>query len=275
MNIQVEGIEQRYADRPILRGVTFHVRKGETLVIMGGSGCGKSTLLRILSGIERPVAGRVLFDGEDIVSLSEAGLDAFRKRWGFCFQGGALFGSQTVGENIAYPIREHTELGETVIDIMVKMKLDMVGLTGFGDLHPSQISGGMAKRVALARAMALDPEVLFMDEPSAGLDPVMSAAIDQLILDLTKKTRITTILVTHEMKSAFTVADRMILLHEGRVVTEGTPDEIRRTTDPLVRQFVDGMADGPIPLRRNRDEYLKSLTHAPSISSPSRKDMED
>lgn len=262
MNIVVEGVEQRYGPRYVLRGVTFKVEQGETLVIMGGSGCGKSTLLRVLSGIERPTSGSVLYSGHDIVRMTEAEMDKLRKRWGFCFQGGALFGSQTVGENVSFPIREHTDLGEKVIDIMVKMKLDMVGLTGFGDLHPSQISGGMAKRVALARAMALDPEVLFMDEPSAGLDPIMSAAIDQLILDLTKKTKITTILVTHEMKSAFAVADRMILLHEGVVVAEGTPADFRKSQDPLIRQFIDGMPDGPIPLRRHRDEYLESMLHA-------------
>ncbi|MBI4177934.1 ABC transporter ATP-binding protein [bacterium] len=262
MKIEVGGVEQRYGPRCVLKGVTFTIETGETVVIMGGSGCGKSTLLRVLSGIERPTAGSVRYDGEDIARMSEAELDRLRKRWGFCFQGGALFGSLTVGQNVAFPIREHADLGEKVIDIMVKMKLDMVGLTGFGDLKPSQISGGMAKRVALARAMALDPEVLFMDEPSAGLDPVMSAAIDQLILDLTKKTKITTILVTHEMKSAFTVADRMILLHEGVVVAEGKPGDFRASRDPLIRQFIDGQPDGPIPLRRHRDEYLKSMMGA-------------
>lgn len=260
MEITVEGVEQRYGSRYVLRGVNFKVKTGETLVIMGGSGCGKSTLLRVLSGIERPTVGKVRYNGEDIIAMTDSELDRLRKRWGFCFQGGALFGSQTVGENVAYPIQEHANLGDKVVDIMVKMKLDMVGLTGFGDLHPSQISGGMVKRVALARAMALDPEVLFMDEPSAGLDPIMSAAIDQLILDLTKKTKITTILVTHEMKSAFTVADRMILLHEGVVVAEGTPADMKASKEPLVRQFVDGLPDGPIPLRRNRDEYLRSMT---------------
>ncbi len=259
MRIIVENVEKQYGPRYVLRGVNFNVEPGETLVIMGGSGCGKSTLLRVLCGIEKPTAGAVTYNGEDIVTLSEGGMDRLRKRWGFCFQGGALFGSMTVGENVAYPIREHALLDEKVIDIMVKMKLDMVGLTGFGDLYPSQISGGMVKRVALARAMALDPEVLFMDEPSAGLDPVMSAAIDQLILDLTKKTKITTILVTHEMKSAFSVADRMVLLHGGVVVAEGKPETFRTTADPLIRQFIDGLADGPIPLRRNRDEYLKSM----------------
>lgn len=262
MNIVVEGVEQRYGPRYVLRGVTFKVEQGETIVIMGGSGCGKSTLLRVLSGIERPTSGSVKYNGQDIARMTESELDVFRKRWGFCFQGGALFGSQTVGENVAFPIKEHGHLGDKVIDIMVKMKLDMVGLTGFGDLHPSQISGGMAKRVALARAMALDPEVLFMDEPSAGLDPIMSAAIDQLILDLTKKTKITTILVTHEMKSAFTVADRMILLHEGVVVAEGKPEDFRSSKNPLIRQFIDGLPDGPIPLRRNREEYLRSMMHA-------------
>lgn len=263
MHIVVQGVEQRYDSRAVLRGVNFEVKPGETMVIMGGSGCGKSTLLRILSGIERPTSGSVCYDGQDITKMTEPEMDKLRMRWGFCFQGGALFGSLTVGENVAYPIREHhSTLDEKVIDIMVKMKLDMVGLTGFGDLYPSQISGGMAKRVALARAMALDPGVLFCDEPSAGLDPVMSAAIDQLILDLTRKARVTTILVTHEMKSAFTVGDRMTLLHEGVVVAEGTPDVIRGSKDPLVRQFIDGLADGPIPLRRHRDEYLKSMTGA-------------
>lgn len=259
MELIVEHVSKTYGGREVLRDVSFSLKKGETLVIMGGSGCGKSTLLRCLSGIDRPTTGSIRYDGVDIARASETELNALRKRWGFCFQGGALFGSDTVAENVALPIREHSRLDEKVIHIMVQMKLNMVGLTGFEELHPSQLSGGMIKRVALARAMALDPAILFCDEPSAGLDPIMSAGIDQLLIDLTKKTQVSTILVTHEMKSAFTVADRMILLHEGVVVAEGAPDKIRAHADPLVRQFIDGLADGPIPLYRHREEYLKSM----------------
>lgn len=259
MEISVKNIKKSFGEHDVLKGISFDVSEGESFVIIGGSGSGKSTLLNIISGILEPSSGSIEYDGTDITSLDEEGMNKLRTEWGFCFQNGALFGSMTVRENVALPIRKHTELADSVIDNMVKIKLDMVGLTGFADLNPSELSGGMVKRAALARALALDPQVLFCDEPGSGLDPVMSAAIDQLIIDLTDKTDISTILVTHSMNSAFAVADRMILLHEGTVMAKGTPEDIRDSSDPLVNQFVEGKPDGPIPLRQNREQFIREM----------------
>jgi len=257
--IQVTGLRKAFGGRPVLAGVDLSVRRGEVLVIMGGSGCGKSTLLRHLIGAVEPDEGRVELFGKDLAALDEDGMNALRKRFGILFQSGALFNSLTVGENVALPLREHTGLDEEILRIVMKMKLELVGLRDFEGLMPGQISGGMKKRVGLARALALDPEILFYDEPGAGLDPVMAGVIDQLILDLSGKLGVTSVVVTHEMGSAFRIADRMVMLYEGRVVAEGTPEEIRSSPDPLVRQFIRGEPDGPIPLRRSRIEYEVDL----------------
>lgn len=259
MNIEVRNVKKQFGDHVVLDGISYEVNVGESLVIIGGSGSGKSTLMNVTSGILEPTAGSVLYDGEDITKMNEDEMDELRKEWGFCFQDGALFGSKTVFDNVALPIREHTDLAEEVIENMVKIKLDMVGLTGFGDLYPSELSGGMIKRAALARALALDPEVLFCDEPASGLDPIMSAAINQLILDLTGKTDITSLMVTHSMESAFTVADRIIFLHEGEIKAEGTPEDIKGHSDGMVQQFVQGNPDGPIPLRQNREQFIREM----------------
>ncbi len=255
----VTNLVKKFKDQTVLDGLNFQVNKGEILVIMGGSGCGKSTLLRLLIGAMRPTSGRIEMLGTDLALLDGEGLDALRKKTGILFQSGALFNSLTVGENIALPLKEHTELSADVIGIMVKMKLEMVGLRDFEHLKPSEISGGMKKRVGLARAMALDPQIMFYDEPSAGLDPIASAMIDELMMDLNKKTGVTSIVVTHDMGSAFKIAHRMILLFRGRAVAEGTPAEIRASADPLVRQFVNGLPDGPIPLRVSRKDYAEDL----------------
>jgi len=257
--IAVRNLVKKFNDLVVLDDLNFHVNKGEILVIMGGSGCGKSTLLRLLIGAMRPTSGRIEMLGTDLTRLDTEGLDALRRKIGILFQSGALFNSLTVGENIALPLKEHTELSEDVIGIMVKMKLEMVGLRDFEHLKPSEISGGMKKRVGLARAMALDPQIMFYDEPSAGLDPIASAMIDELMMDLNKKTGVTSIVVTHDMGSAFKIADRMILLFRGRAVAEGTPAEIRSSGDPLVRQFINGLADGPIPLRVSVKDYAEDL----------------
>ena len=257
--IQVTGLRKAFGGRPVLAGVDLSVRRGEVLVIMGGSGCGKSTLLRHLIGAIEPDEGRVELFGKDLAALDEDGMNALRKRFGILFQSGALFNSLTVGENVALPLREHSDLDEEIIRIVMKMKLELVGLRDFEGLMPGQISGGMKKRVGLARALALDPEILFYDEPGAGLDPVMAGVIDQLILDLSGKLGVTSVVVTHEMGSAFRIADRRVMLYEGRVVAEGTPEEIRSSPDPLVRQFIRGEPDGPIPLRRSRIEYEVDL----------------
>lgn len=257
--IVVQDLVKRFADRAVLDGISFQVRRGEILVIMGGSGCGKSTLLRHLIGSLRPTSGSIALLGEDITRLDSAGLDRMRQKIGVLFQSGALFNSLTLGENIALPLQEHTDLAPDVVEIMVKMKLEMVGLRDFEHLKPAQISGGMKKRVGLARAMALDPELMFYDEPSAGLDPVASAMIDELMMDLNRKTGVTSIVVTHDMGSAFKIAHRMILLFRGKVVAEGTPAQIRATPDPLVRQFINGLADGPIPMRVSKKDYVDDL----------------
>lgn len=257
--IVVRNLVRKFDGRAVLDGLNFRVKKGEILVIMGGSGCGKSTLLKHLIGSLRPTSGSIEMLGEDIATASEEKLDEIRKQIGILFQSGALFNSMTLGENIALPLREHTQLSEDIIQIMIKMKLELVGLRDFEHLKPAQISGGMKKRIGLARAIALDPKIMFYDEPSAGLDPIASGMIDELMMDLNKKMGVTSIVVTHEMDSAFRIAHRMILLFKGSVVAEGTPEEIRASKDPLVQQFINGQADGPIPLRVSKKDYSEDL----------------
>lgn len=258
--ISVRNLSKSFGDRLVLRKIDLDVYKGERLVIVGGSGCGKSTLLRCLISVHEPDSGSIKFFGTEIVGLQEEGkMDEIRKRFGVLFQNGALYNSLTVGENVALPMREHTDLAESVIEIMVKVKLELVGLRDFNELMPSELSGGMQKRVALARAIALDPEVLFYDEPTSGLDPVMTAVIDQLIIDLSKKMGITSAVVTHDMNSAYRVADRIIMLYRGEIIAEGTPEETKNTKNELVRQFVHGLADGPIPLRVSSKDFYEDL----------------
>ena len=249
----------RFDDRTVLDGVNLQVYRGEILVIMGGSGSGKSTLLRAMVGALKPTGGTVELLGQNLYETDEQSLNLLRKRFGILFQSGALYNSMTVGDNVALPIREHTDLDEEIIGIMVKIKLELVGLRDFESLMPSQLSGGMKKRVGLARALALDPEIIFYDEPGAGLDPVVLGVIDKLIKDLSAKLGATSIVVTHEMGSAFDIADRMVMLYEGRIVAEGTPQELRNTSNPLVRQFINGEPDGPIPLRRSKIDFAEDL----------------
>ena len=261
--VAVQNLVKTFGARTILNGVSFVVRPRDTLVIMGGSGCGKSTLLRQLIGSLKPTSGSIRLFGEEITSMNESQLAGVRRRFGVLFQSGALLQSMTVGENVALPIREHGKVSENIIDLMIKMKLELVGLTGFEDLKPSEISGGMKKRVGLARALALDPELLFSDEPTSGLDPVMTAVVDELTLELTRKLGMTAVVVTHDMTSAFRIATRMIMLgngpRQGEIIAEGTPEEIRRHPDPMLQQFIRGEADGPIPLRLSQDDYLNRL----------------
>ncbi len=260
--ILVEGLVRSFDGRRVLDGVNLSVRRGETMVVMGGSGCGKSTLLRHLIGSLVPDAGRVVLLGRDLADLGEDEMNALRLRFGILFQSGALFNSMTVGDNVALPLREHTALDPATIDIIVKMKLEMVGLREHAEKMPAQLSGGMKKRAGLARAIGLGPEVLFYDEPSAGLDPVTSAEIDQLIIDLSRKLGVSSVVVTHEMDSAFRIADRMAMLDRGRVVALGTPEEIRRSTDAMVQQFIHGLAEGPITQRRQHTNYEEDLLGA-------------
>src|SRR5713226_6774094 len=257
VTISLRNLRVSYGDREILHGINFDVMHGETLVILGGSGSGKSTLLRTLVGLERPSSGEIWLKGKNIAAISTAEMDEIRKKIGMSFQGGALFGSMTVGENVALPLREHTKLEDSTIEIILRLKLDQVGLSGFENYMPSQLSGGMKKRAAVARALAMDPEILFFDEPSAGLDPIIAAGVDQLIIDLKKAFRMTIIVVTHELASAFLIADRMVLIDKGNVVALGTAEEMRLSTQPRVRQFLDRIAEPEIS---GEMDYLQMLT---------------
>jgi phospholipid/cholesterol/gamma-HCH transport system ATP-binding protein len=257
--IQVEDATKVYDGRVILDAIRLEVFKGETLVILGGSGSGKSTLLRLM-------IGNILCDGGDIVAfgkclcqMTDQERDDYRKSVGVLFQSGALFNSMSVADNVALPLREHTNLPDETIDIIVKIKLEQVGLRQHAEKMPAMLSGGMKKRAGLARAIAMDPKVLFYDEPSAGLDPVTSAEIDQLIIDLNKKMGVTSVVVTHEMDSAFRIADRMVLLDRGKFIASGTTEEMRNSRDPLVHQFVFGLAEGPLTDRRRAGGYEEDL----------------
>ena len=241
--ISVRDLRVNYGEREVLHGIGFDVMRGETIVILGGSGSGKSTLLRTLVGLEKPSGGEVQVKGTDLARANTRELDVIRKKIGLSFQGGALIGSMTVGENIALPLLEHSDLASSTIEVMVRIKLEQVGLIGFEHFSPSQLSGGMKKRAAIARALAMDPEILFFDEPSAGLDPIMAAGIDELILNLKKAYAITMIVVTHELASAFLIADRIILIDRGNILATGPAKEIQQSTHPRVRQFLDRMAD--------------------------------
>lgn len=255
--ISVHGLRVRYGQTEILHGISFDILPGETLVILGGSGSGKSTLLRTLVGLEKPSDGEVWIKGRNIACASSLELDELRRKMGMSFQGGALFGGMTVGENVALPLREHTSLEDSTIQIVVRMKLEQVGLAGFEDYMPSQLSGGMKKRAAVARAMAMDPEILFFDEPSAGLDPIIAAGIDNLILKLKEAFQMTIVVVTHELASAFLIADRMVLIDKGRIVALGTKDELRASRHQRVRQFLDRV---PEPEVAGELDYLQMLT---------------
>lgn len=258
--VEVKDLVKVFGDRAVLNGVTLKIYKGETFVIMGGSGCGKSTLLRHIIGNLKPTSGSVSLLGTDITGFESDQLDELRKKIGMSFQSSALFDSMTVGENVSLPLREHTKLEKSVIEIMVKMKLELVGLRGFEDLYPSEISGGMKKRVGIARAIAMDPQIVFYDEPTAGLDPIMASVIDKLIMDLSKKLNIASVVVTHDMKSVMSIADRIAMLYEGRVLEVGTADEIKKSNNAMVQQFIRGSFDGPIRFFQEKDDYLDNLT---------------
>jgi len=241
--IEVNNLVTRYGDRVILKGITFSIPRGKTTVILGGSGCGKSTLLNHLTGLLKPSSGRILISGKDITGLDEEGFNEVRKKMGVLFQGAALLNSLTIADNVALPLREHTKLEEPTIQIMVRMKLDLVGLSKFEHFYPSQLSGGMKKRAGIARAIALDPELLFFDEPSAGLDPVTAAGLDELIIKLRDVFRMTIVVVTHELPSVFMISDYVIMLDLGEVVFAGTLDELKMSQHPRVRMFLERHAE--------------------------------
>jgi phospholipid/cholesterol/gamma-HCH transport system ATP-binding protein len=261
--VEVTELFRKFGNRAVIDGVSLNVHRGETLVIMGGSGCGKSTLLRHIIGVMKPSSGSVRIFGEEITAMNDREIDGVRKRFGMLFQSGALLASLTVGENVGLPLFQHTDLSVAEIQEVVNQKLQLVGLKGFENLKPAEISGGMRKRVGLARALALDPELLFSDEPTSGLDPIMTAVVDKLTLELTTAQGMTAVVVTHDMTSAFRIATRMIMLGRGRILAQGTPDEIRTHPDPEVQQFINGEPDGPMPLNLSQDDHA----HHPHVKA--------
>lgn len=244
--IEVKGVTVGYGDRVILKDVNVSLPRGKVLALIGSSGGGKTTLLRLLTRQLRPQTGQVLFDGQDLAPMDQTALYAQRRRMGMLFQFGALFTDLTVFENVAFPLREHTDLPEAMIRDLVLMKLNAVGLRGARDLLPSEVSGGMARRVALARAIALDPDLVLYDEPFAGLDPISLGVAARLIRDLNDALGLTSVIVSHDLHETFEIADVVAMVANGRVVAQGTPDELRHSDDPLVRQFVGAQADGPV-----------------------------
>lgn len=254
--IEVSHLVTHYGDREILKDISFNVPRGKTTVILGGSGCGKSTLLKHLIGLLKPTSGHILTNGKDITAMNEEDLNLVRQKMGVLFQGAALLNSMTILDNVALPVREHTKLEDSTIQIMGRMKLDLVGLSGFENFYPSQLSGGMKKRAGLARAMALDPELLFFDEPSAGLDPVTAAGLDELILKLNKVFKITIIVVTHELPSVFMIADYVIMLDVGEVIFAGPLDELKASENPRIRMFLERR---PEKETYSPEDYLRTI----------------
>jgi len=244
--ISFKNVSKSFQKRKVIDCASFDIFSGETFVIMGCSGSGKSTLLRLMTGAMKPDDGSIFIKGKDISRMTIEELDEIRKGIGMLFQYSALLDSFTVEENVALPLKEHTKLAEDIIRIIIKMKLSLVGLRGFEHYYPSQISGGMRKRVGLARAIALDPDIVFYDEPTSGLDPVLAGVIDKLIKDLSDKLLITSVVVTHDMQSVFGIADRIAMIHKGSIVQIGTPEEIRNSQNSYIQQFINGSPLGPI-----------------------------
>ena len=255
--IEVENLVTHYGSREILKGVDLAIQAGEIRVIMGGSGSGKTTLMRNLLGLNKPTSGTIRILGKDITRIGRGELYRLRRKMGVAFQGGALLGSMSVAENIELPLRVHTKLDEKTMRIMSRMKLEVVNLAGFEDLMPSELSGGMVKRAALARSIIMDPSLLFFDEPSAGLDPVVSAELDRLILRLKDAMQVTIVVVTHEMESAFKIADRITVLGDGHVLMTGTVDEIHNTDNEVIQDMLNRR---PRDETVNAEEYLARLT---------------
>jgi phospholipid/cholesterol/gamma-HCH transport system ATP-binding protein len=245
--IQIKDVHKSFRKNYVLRGVDLTINKGETIVIIGRSGCGKSVLLKLIMGLMKPDEGKIFIKGDDITSWNDNQLNKLRQKFGMLFQASALFDSMTVDENVGLGLREHTKLPEDEIQKKVKEKLKLVGLSEIEEKKPAELSGGMKKRVGLARAIAMDPEYVLYDEPTTGLDPIMADVINELIINLRNTLSITSIAVTHDIVSAYKIADRIAMLYEGKIVFLGTPEEVKNTDNPVVRQFIEGNAEGPIP----------------------------
>jgi phospholipid/cholesterol/gamma-HCH transport system ATP-binding protein len=244
--IQVLDVHKRFGEQKVLDGASLNVPRGEILVIIGGSGTGKTVLLKHLIGLLRPDRGHIFVEGVDICHLRSWELKETRKKFGMLFQGAALFDSLTVAQNVAFPIREHAKLKEKEIEERVSTRLEEVGLQGIEDKYPSELSGGMRKRVGLARALALEPEIVLFDEPTTGLDPIMSDVINDLILNTQRKLGITFFIISHDVKGALKIAHRVAMLYEGRIIEEGSPQEIEASENPILQQFLAGSSEGPI-----------------------------
>jgi len=244
--VELRNLTFGYGDRVILDDISLSVPRGKVTALMGASGGGKTTILRLIGGQNRAQSGELLFDSQDVGQLDHKGLYAARRRMGMLFQFGALFADLSVFENVAFPLREHTDLPEALIRDIVLMKLNAVGLRGARDLMPSDLSGGMARRIALARAIALDPELVMYDEPFSGLDPISLGTSARLIRQLNDSMGLTSVFVSHELEQTFAISDHVIILANGKVATQGTPEQVRRSTDPLVHQYVNGLSDGPV-----------------------------
>jgi phospholipid/cholesterol/gamma-HCH transport system ATP-binding protein len=250
--IHIEGLSKSFGKKQVLDGLDLDVMRGESMVVIGGSGTGKSVLIKHIIGLLKPDSGRIHVDGQDVLSLNEHDIGELRKKFGMLFQNAALFDSFSVWENIGFGLRQHTKLSSAEVRRIASEKLRMVGLAGIEDLMPSELSGGMRKRVGLARAIAMEPRVIFYDEPTTGLDPIMADVINELIVDLRKKLKVTSISITHDMASAYKIADRIAMLYNGRIIEVGTVDEIKNTSNEIVRQFISGSADGPITMEVTR-----------------------
>lgn len=260
--VSIEDLQFDYGGKPVLQGINMRIPRGKVVAIMGGSGCGKTTLLRCIGGQLRPSAGKVRVNGEVVNEMSQAEVYALRRRMGMLFQFGALFTDLSVFDNVAFPLREHTDLSETLIRDLVLMKLQAVGLRGGRDLMPNSLSGGMARRVALARAVALDPALIMYDEPFTGLDPISLGVIGQLIRRLNDALGATSIMVTHDIQESLLIVDYIYFIAHGQVVAEGTPDAIRQSSDPFVQQFVHAEADGPVAFHMPAPDMAADLLGA-------------
>lgn len=244
--IKIIGLKKSFNDKKVLDGVDLEIEKGKITVIIGRSGEGKSVLIKHIIGLLKPDEGKIFLDDIEITALKERDLNEVRKRFGMLFQGAALFDSMTVAENVGFALKEHTDLGDEDILKTVREKLNRVGLAGVDDMMPAELSGGMKKRVGLARAIVMDPEIVLFDEPTTGLDPIMSDSVGDLVLDTQKALNTTYILITHDIPFTYKIADKIAMLHQGRIIAEGTVEEMKKNPDPILRQFLEGRAEGPI-----------------------------